>query len=300
MLEMVFNGSKRDPFTYRKVVTTGSIPTINTFRYPFGLDGNLLYIRQSSQLHTLDLTTFVWTLLATNAAFSTRDGATRVVFDSNKYAYVASGVEGGSTSRNTKRWALPAMVDGNSASTPKTTWGYSAVDTGTALYMYGGVNSSYFANGTSGLLMFNRSTMSYSTLSPSGITSTIADTELVAPTGIYYNGEIYYLFGKKTLTVNYKYNIAQNKWIELADSPVALTATGEGVLFNGKIYIYGGQHATLGTQSKLYMYDIAKNAWTDYGALKIGPKYGVVMFATATNFYMLIPASGDLWEFTVN
>lgn len=300
MLEMIFNGGKRDPITYKKITATGSVPAINTARYPFGLDGNLLYIRQSSQLHTLNLTTFIWTLVASNTIFSTRDGTTRVVFDGSKNAYVASGVNGGTISRDTKQWTLPATVSNNVTSTPKSTWGYSCVDTGTALYMYGGVDSSYFANGSYGLLMFNKSTRAYSSFSPSGILPAIADTELIAPTGIYYNGEIYYLFGKKTLTVNYKYNISQDKWIKLADSPIALTATGEGALFNGKIYIYGGMHTTLGRQSKLYAYDIAKDVWIDYGVLTIGQRTAVTMFSTATNFYMLGSGSGDLWEFTVN
>lgn len=300
MLEMIFNGGKRDPITYKKITATGSVPAINTPRYPFGLYGDLLYIRQSSHLHTLNLTTFVWSLVASNTIFSTRDGTTRVVFGDSKNAYVASGVQNGNITLDTKEWTLPMTVGNNVTSTPKTTWGYSCVDTGTALYMYGGVNSTYFANGSYGLLMFNKSTRVYSSFAPSGILSGIADTELVAPTGIYYNGEIYYLFGKRTLTVNYKYNISQNKWIKLTDSPIALIATGEGTLFNGKIYIYGGTHTTLGLQSKLYAYDIAKDVWIDYGVLTIGKRTAVTMFSTATNFYMLGGGLGDLWEFTVN
>lgn len=299
MFEMIFNGGKRDRVTYKKITATGSVPAINTSRYPFGLDGNLLYIRQSSQLHTLNLTTFIWTLVASNRIFSTQNGTTRVVFDDSKNAYVAIGVQPGGISSDTIQWTLPATVSNNVTSNPKTTWGYSCVDTGTALYMYGGINSSYFANGTGGLLTFNKSTQTYKLILPSGIYPAIADTELIAPTGIYYNGEIYYLFGKKTLTVNYKYNISQNKWIKLADSPIALTATGEGALFNGKIYIYGGTHTTLRSQSKLYAYDIAKDVWIDYGVLTIGSRVEVTMFSTATNFYML-GGSGDLWEFTVN
>lgn len=300
MLEMIFNGGKRDSITYKKITATGSVPAINTARYPFGLNGNLLYIRQNSQLHTLDLTTFVWSLVATNAIFNTRDGTTRVVFDGNKRAYVASGVEGSSASLNTRQWTLPMTVSDNVASATKTAWGYSCVDTGTALYMYGGINSSYFANGATGLLTFNKSTQVYTLIAPPGISPAIASTELVAPTGIYYNGAIYYLFGKANLTVNYKYDISKNRWIKLADSPIALTATGEGALFNGKIYIYGGAHATLGSQSQLYAYDIATDTWIDYGVLTIGKRTGVTMFSTATNFYMLGGGSGDLWEFTVS
>ncbi|WP_400078983.1 kelch repeat-containing protein [Winogradskyella sp. R77965] len=106
-------------------------------------------------------------------------------------------------------------------------------------------------------------------------TGTVSNTGLVNPepaaaAGVSVDGNIVYSFGGSIATGYsnklYAFNTATLTLTELGTMPVALETKGEVV--NGKLYVIGGFNGSV--SDKIYVYDIATDAWTDEYTLPQG------------------------------
>ncbi len=92
--------------------------------------------------------------------------------------------------------------------------------------------------------------------------------------GGYWNGMIYLAGGYEAdddVTERnqlWRYSIAGNSWLTLADLPSPLASPASGVI-NGHLYIVGGRNAGTSALNTNFDYDITANAWTARALLPV-------------------------------
>lgn len=308
MLEMIMHSGKEKELvlTCRPVTPTGdTFVPFNTF-CPFGVYANELHYLSDKVYFKLNLGSMVW-VKETSSIPGISGGSARVEFDTaGKTSLIWGRTSEGTAGVDTYTWTLPGTNNNTKTATaPVSAYTTCVVDAGEALYYYGAESVSRYPNGITGLIKYSKVTNTFTTLNPTGMVNPPASGELLRPSGTYYNGEIYFLFGKTKQLKNWKYNIAANTWLPVADSPALVTFTCDAVVFKNKFYLFGGELGGV-RSNMLYCYDPVKDVWSSLGSFGITPRRWGSMFATDNHFYLLGGWDAnqgnrtDLYEFTLS
>ena len=151
----------------------------------------------------------------------------------------------------------PACSWINRAPVPYNAEGIFAVSDGTYVYAGGGNDGNALHND---LLRYNPGTNTWTSLAPS------ADQHDRSQ-AVHNSGKIYNIGGfgvgipDQPTHRNRIYNISTNTWTAGAPLPIALGDMATA-LWNGIIYVAGGQDSVRGAVNTLYAYNIATNTWS--------------------------------------
>lgn len=195
-----------------------------------------------------------------------------------------------------------------SGGTPSIRRNHSGIAYNGNLYVFGGLDAGTPATYYNDLWKYDVGSDAWSQLSPSGS----LPSARFGHSAVTYGGKIYIfggqLSGGSKVNDLWVYDIAGNSWAELSPSGSLPTARGfhGSSLYNGKMYVFGGDDGTAYARNDLWVYDIAGNSWAQLSPSGTPPgRFGTLMVPYGGKLYLFGGVVGgdkenDLWVYDIS